>query len=239
MTNFSLKNIQKSFGANRVLNDISLSLQPGSVTAIVGDNGAGKSTLLKVMSGTLSPDSGQVLLGERELSLDSSEGHRSQGIEMVYQDLALAKQHDVVSNLFVGRELLTSIGFLNRRGMIHAATEALSQIGIEIEDILAPVKSLSGGQQQAIAIARAIMFNPKVLLLDEPTAALAEREVLRVLDIIRQQRSQGRTIVLVSHRLNDVFAVADRIIAMKQGTVMANLCTDATTVNHVIELIVS
>ena len=239
MSGLLLDNISKSFGSVDVLKSISTAFNAGQVTAIVGDNGAGKSTLLKLMAGIHAPDRGSVALyGKSLIDLSASE-HRRCGIEMVYQDFALAKQHDVVTNLFLGRERTHSwFGFLNRRAMREAAQLELDRLGIQIPDLKKPVGLLSGGQQQAVAIARAVLFNPKVLLLDEPTAALAAREVGQVLDLIRQQKQQGRIVILVSHRLNDVFAVADRIVVMKQGSIKNDTPTSDTTLSQVVENIV-
>jgi ABC-type sugar transport system ATPase subunit len=237
MSGLTLKNISKSFGAVDVLKRIDARFDAGQVTAIVGDNGAGKSTLLKMMAGIYAPDSGSLCLGKEELTKRSASEHRRRGIEMVYQDFAIAKQHDVVTNLYLGRED-TRFGFLNRKTMRDKAVVELERLGIKIPDLTKPAGLLSGGQQQAIAIARAILFNPKVLLLDEPTAALAAREVAQVLDLIRQQKQQGRVVILVSHRLNDVFAVSDRIVVMKQGSIKTDTPTAATTLNQVVEHIV-
>jgi ABC-type sugar transport system ATPase subunit len=238
MSGLALENISKSFGAVEVLKHINTHFDGGQVTAIVGDNGAGKSTLLKLMAGIHMPDEGTIKLGGEELVRLPASEHRRRGIEMVYQDLAVAKQHDVVTNLYLGRELIR-FGFLDRKTMRKKASEELDGLSIKIPDLNRPVGLLSGGQQQAIAIARAVMFDPKVLLLDEPTAALAAREVDEVLDLIRQQKQRHRVVILVSHRLNDVFAVADRIVVMKHGQIAADMPTKATTLSKVVEHIVS
>jgi simple sugar transport system ATP-binding protein len=239
MNALQLEKIGKSFGAVEVLSDVTIGFEEGKVTAIVGDNGAGKSTLLKIISGAHAPDSGSIKLHGEDLTSLPVAAYRGHGIEMVYQDLALAKQQDVVANLFMGHEQASPVlGYLHRRRMTALARQELDKLGIRIGDLNAPVGSLSGGQQQSIAIARAALFDPKVLLLDEPTAALAAREVEHVLELIRQQRFLGRLIILVSHRLNDVFAVADRIIVMKQGRLVADDPVPATTLNRVIEKIV-
>ncbi len=239
MSGLTLDNISKSFGAIEVLKRISTHFDNGQVTAIVGDNGAGKSTLLKLIAGIHAPDEGNIKLDGQELIKMSASEHRRRGIEMVYQDLAVAKQHDVVTNLYLGRELTrTWFCFLNRTAMRKQAKAELDRLGVTIPDLNKAVGLLSGGQQQAVAIARALLFNPKVLLLDEPTAALAAREVEQVLNLIRQQKGQGRAVVLVSHRLNDVFAVADRIIVMKQGKIVADDPVGATSLSAVIEHIV-
>jgi ABC-type sugar transport system ATPase subunit len=235
-----LHDITKSFGAYRVLHGVSTEIRPGEVTAIVGDNGAGKSTLLKIMAGIHQPDKGSISVYGDELTTASPSAHRRAGIEMVLQDLGLAKQQNVPANLFMGRELYHPMtGLLSGRSMKQKTAEALHKLGIDIQNLNLPVENLSGGQQQAIAIARAVLFDPKVLLLDEPTAALAVREVEKVLDLIRQQKQHGRIVILVSHRLNDVFAVANRIIVMKQGSIISDLPVSETSIPKTVEKIVS
>ncbi len=239
MNGLTLHHISKSFGSVDVLKQITTHFDAGQVTAIVGDNGAGKSTLLKLMAGIHAPDEGQILLDGEVLSKRCPADHRRRGIDMVYQDLAIAKQHDVVTNLFLGREITRRWGcFLNRAAMRKTAQRELDRLGITIPDLNRPVGVLSGGQQQAVAIARAVLFNPKVLLLDEPTAALAAREVEQVLILIRQQKQQGRVVILVSHRLNDVFAVADRLLVMHQGRIKLDTPSEATTLAQIVEHIV-
>jgi ABC-type sugar transport system ATPase subunit len=237
MTTLEAHNITKAFDAVEVLRGISLTFQPGSVTALVGDNGAGKSTFLKILAGVHTPTGGKICLHGAPLERGVTASHREAGIEMVYQDLALAKNHDIVTNLFLGRER-DSFGFLRRREMLSQAKTTLDQLEINLPRLTQKVGTLSGGQQQAVAIARAVLFNPKVLLLDEPTAALAAREVERVIDLIQKQKALGRIIILVSHRLNDVFAVADRIIVLKRGQVFSDDPSTALTLAEVVQRIV-
>ncbi|MGE4351674.1 MAG: ATP-binding cassette domain-containing protein [Bdellovibrionales bacterium] len=240
MTTLSLDGITKSFGAVDVLRGVSVPFTPGEVTAIVGDNGAGKSTLLKIIAGQYPPDGGRILLNGQAIERAEARIHRKLGIEMVYQDLALAKRQSVLANLFMGRELSHPLtGFLCRKKMTLLAKEKLEQLSLRLDDVTHPVGLLSGGQQQAIAIARAVMFDPQILLLDEPTAALAAREVAHVLNVIRLQRNHARSVILISHRLHDVLDVADRIIVMKQGQVIADLATKATSLTQLVEMIVS
>ncbi|MDD5585530.1 MAG: ATP-binding cassette domain-containing protein [Alphaproteobacteria bacterium] len=239
MSALLVKDISKTFGAVQALKPLSMGFEPGEVTAIVGDNGAGKSVLLKLLAGVFRPDGGSIKLGKKELTRLSATQRRAQGIEMVYQDLALAKQQDVITNLYMGREIIrTWLGFLNRKAMTKEAERGLGRIGIKLPDLRMPVGLMSGGQQQAVAIARAAQFNPKVLLLDEPTAALGAHEVQQVLDLIRWEKEQGRIVVFVSHRLNDVFAVADRIVVMKQGVVVADTRAAVTSLEQVVANIV-
>jgi simple sugar transport system ATP-binding protein len=234
-----LEGIFKHFGSLEVLNDVSLQFAAGTVTAIVGDNGAGKSTLLKIMAGIYAPSAGRINFNGVEITRLSADQRRAGGMEMVYQDLALAPQQDVVTNLFVGREESSFGGWLKRGSMRHRAAAKLAELGIEIKDLSQRVELLSGGQQQAVAIARALLFNPQVLLLDEPTAALAVREVERVLEIIRLQRQAKRIVILVSHRLNDVLAVSDRVVVLKHGRVAADKAAANLSLSQVVESIVS
>jgi ABC-type sugar transport system ATPase subunit len=240
MNGLQLQGIGKSYGPQQVLKSIDLDFAAGQVTAIVGDNGAGKSTLLKIIAGLCRPDIGHIHLDGSNLTALAAGSHRAHGIEMVYQDLALARQQDVTTNLFLGRELTrTPFGILDRRMMRQWARQELDRLGIVIAHHDRPVGLLSGGQQQAVAIARAVLFDPKVLLLDEPTAALAAREVQQVIDLVRTQRELGRIVILVSHRLNDVFAVADRIVVLKQGSLVADTPAAGTSLPQVVEAIVS
>jgi ABC-type sugar transport system ATPase subunit len=235
----SVEHLQKSFSHREVLQNISLQFQPGTVTAIVGDNGAGKSTFLKCLSGYYLPTSGILQLGDTEINDLSSEERRELGIEMVYQDLALAKQQDIVTNLFLGRELKKYSLFLDQKKMKFIAKEHFEKLGMEFSDLSQLVQVLSGGQQQILAIARATLFHPKVLLLDEPTAALAVREVDKVLEMIKLQKKLGRIVIIVSHRLNDIFAVADRIIVMKKGTLYSDDLVENVSLVEIVSRIVS
>ncbi len=239
METLSAKHITKSFGACEVIHDISTSFHAGTVSAIVGDNGAGKSTFLKILGGAHRPTRGEVRLGATSLEGYSPLRHREAGIEMVYQDLALSRCHDVATNLYAGRELKTKIGTLDRAAMRSGAESVLASLKINIPNIRVEVGTLSGGQQQAIAIARALLFDPKVLLLDEPTAALAAREVGQVIELILREKARGRTVILVSHRLNDVFAVSDRIIVLKRGAIYSDDPANGLTLAEVVQRIVA
>lgn len=230
--------ISKSYGSVTVNTDISLQFSSGTVTAIVGDNGAGKSTFLKILAGAVRPDSGSLSLADAKLTEFSPQFHRSAGIEMVYQDLALAKNHDIVTNLFAGREIARSFGSIDQGAMRVQAQQILESLAIDLPSLTTRVGNCSGGQQQSIAIARALLFNPKVLLLDEPTAALGAREVSRVLEIIRQQKRAGRAVVFVTHRLNDVFEVADRIVVLKKGKVFSDDPAADLSLTEVVQRIV-
>lgn len=238
-----LTNIRKSFGAVDVLHGVDLELAAGEVIGLVGDNGAGKSTLMKMITGMYHADSGSITLeGNSILQLDPG-ARRALGIEMIYQDLALAKQQDVASNIFLGREPVRKFlgvfpGFVDKAEMDRRAAEMIRRLGANLPSINRSVGSFSGGQQQTVAIARALTFNPKLVIMDEPTAALAVREVQGVLDLIRRLKSEGIAVILISHRLNDVLNVTDRIAVLRHGRVVANLVTAQTNMNEVVAAIV-
>lgn len=218
----ALKGISKRFGAVQALTAVDFEVGAGEVVALVGDNGAGKSTLIKIISGILPIDEGQVLFDGRPVSLNGPQASSSLGIATVYQDLALCDNLDVVGNLFLGRELRTPgvrklAGWLDETAMEQQATELLQRLSVSIPSVRTQVASLSGGQRQSIAVARAMMGSPKVVLLDEPTAALGVAQTKQVLDLIRRLREQGLGVVVISHNMVDVFSVADRIIVMRLG----------------------
>ncbi|MFK8079271.1 MAG: ATP-binding cassette domain-containing protein [Granulosicoccus sp.] len=233
--------VKKGFGAVSVLHGVDLYVGSGEVVGLVGDNGAGKSTLMKIVTGIYQADEGTIEL-ENESVLHLTPGaRRSRGIEMIYQDLALAKQQDVASNIFLGREPtrnILGINIVDRSRMKQEAQIMIDRLGARLPSITRPVGSFSGGQQQSVAIARALTFDPKIVIMDEPTAALAVREVQSVLDLIRQLKSQGISVILISHRLNDVLSVTDRIVVLRQGQAAANLITSQTSMPEIVSAIV-
>jgi ABC-type sugar transport system ATPase subunit len=235
--------VTKRFGAVQVLNGVDLTIEAGSVTGLVGDNGAGKSTLMKTITGLYAVDEGTVTFNGRDVMGQGPGARRSLGIEMIYQDLALAKQQDVAANIFLGREpLRRPFGFfpsvVDKAKMDVEARKMIDRLGARIPSISRPVGLFSGGQQQTVAIARALTFNPKLVIMDEPTAALAVREVESVLKLIRQLKSEGIAVILISHRLNDVMEVTDRIVVLRQGRIEADLATRKTQMKEVVEYIV-
>ncbi|MEW6632825.1 MAG: ATP-binding cassette domain-containing protein [Pseudomonadota bacterium] len=243
MTLLSLRGIRKSFGAVDVLHGVDLSIAAGEVVGLVGDNGAGKSTLMKTITGIYRADTGSIEFdGKDILALDPGQRRRL-GIEMIYQDLSLAKQQDVASNIFLGREPTKRLfglfpGFVDKGEMDRQASRMIERLGAHLPSINRSVGSFSGGQQQTVAIARALTFNPKLVIMDEPTAALAVREVQSVLDLIRRLRSEGIAVILISHRLNDVLSVTDRIVVLRHGRADADLVTAKTNMNEVVSRIV-
>lgn len=243
MSLLKLTNIRKSFGAVDVLHGVNLEVTAGEVIGLVGDNGAGKSTLMKTITGMYTADDGEITMnGQSILDLDPGK-RRALGIEMIYQDLALAKQQDVASNIFLGREPVKKFlgvlpGMVDKRTMDKKAQEMIDRLGAHLPSINRPVGSFSGGQQQTVAIARALTFDPKLVIMDEPTAALAVREVQSVLELIRSLKAEGISVILISHRLNDVLGVTDRIVVLRQGVATTNLETKQTTMTEVVSAIV-
>jgi ABC-type sugar transport system ATPase subunit len=219
-------NIQKSFGAVQALRSVALTLHHGEVLGLVGDNAAGKSTLMKVLSGAYIPDAGDILINSKKVHITNPEDSRRLGIEMVYQDYALANNLDVSANVFLGREVvkwrLGPIGMMDKKSMEEEARSLLDRLRIEIDNVRLKVENLSGGQRQAVAIGRATAFDAKVIIMDEPTAALSVAAIGKVLDLIRELKSLGSSIIMISHRLEDVYEVSDRIIVLRHGRKVAD-----------------
>ncbi len=243
MSLLQINGVSKHFGAVQVLNGVDLTVEAGTVVGLVGDNGAGKSTLMKTITGIYAVDAGDVFLSGESLNGIAPGARRKRGIEMIYQDLALAKQQDVAANIFLGREPTKWAfgflpGFVDKARMDKDALQMIARLGARIPSIHRPVGMFSGGQQQTVAIARALTFNPKLVIMDEPTAALAVREVESVLKLIRQMKEEGIAVILISHRLNDVFEVTDRIVVLRQGRIEADLQTKKTQMREVVSYIV-
>jgi ABC-type sugar transport system ATPase subunit len=231
------------FGGVEALRNVDFEVRPGEIVALAGDNGAGKSTLIKVISGVYVPSSGEVrFLGDLAPAGDP-QGVRSRGIETIYQDLALADNLDVGSNIFLGREpmkRLIGVPVIDRARMAIVAREVLDRLDIHIpqKKLTGPVRMLSGGQRQAIAIGRAIYWNAKLLIMDEPTAALGVPEQRKVMELIRGLRSQGVAVILVSHNLHDIFGVADRIVVMRRGEIVGERATQTTDGDEIVRMMV-
>ncbi|MGT2426382.1 ATP-binding cassette domain-containing protein [Amnibacterium kyonggiense] len=211
----SLKGITKRFGAVQALSGIDLDVYPGEVVALVGDNGAGKSTFVKILAGVYSPDEGTIVFDGERVSIPSPGAAQQLGISSVFQDLALADNLDVVANLFLGREI--THGVLDEEEMERRSWELLRQLSARIPSVRIPIASLSGGQRQTVAIARSLIGEPKVVILDEPTAALGVAQTAEVLNLVERLRERGLGVILISHNLADVQAVADRVAVLRLG----------------------
>lgn len=220
----NIENLSKHYGGVIALDDVTLSIYQGEIIGLVGDNGAGKSTLMKCVTGSESYSKGKISFDDHQLPCGSPHESRSRGIEMIYQNLSLCLQQDVTSNIFLGREpALNMFGvrtpFLNLRQMKDKAASIIESLNTDI-DVTKKVYELSGGQQQAVAIARSLLENPRLLIMDEPTAALGVKEVEKVLQLINSLKKQGIAVVLISHRLADIYAVADRVVLMSHGKII-------------------
>lgn len=236
-----MEDISKSFGAIKSLDRVNLTLRAGEVLGLVGDNGAGKSTLSKILSGAIIPDSGRILLDSEEVLFASPADARRQRVEMVYQDLSLCDTIDVAGNLLLGREPAWSVlglKLMNKRKMHADAAAMLDHLGVRVPSTRLKVENLSGGQRQTIAIGRAVSFDPLVLIMDEPTAALAVAEVDAVLDLIKMVSAKGVSVILITHRLQDLFVVCDRIMVLYEGRNVAERLIGETNIEEIVNLIV-
>jgi len=232
-----LRGINKSFGAVDVLHDVDFDVVPGEIVALVGDNGAGKSTLVKCIGGTYSIDSGSYVYDGREVTVHSPRDAAALGIEIVYQDLALCDNLDIVQNMFLGRERKSGLT-LDEISMEKAAQETLKSLSVRtVKSVRQRVSSLSGGQRQTVAIAKAVLWNSRVVLLDEPTAALGVAQTAQVLDLVRRLADQGLGVVLISHNMNDVLQVADSIAVLYLGRMAAVVRRSDVDQTKLVELI--
>ncbi len=233
----SLRGVQKSFGPVHVLKGVDLDVRPGRVTALVGDNGAGKSTLIKGIAGIHAFDAGGYTFEGRPVTVHGPRDASALGIEVVYQDLALCDNLDVVDNMFLGREL-KSRGTLDNDSMEERARETLDGLSVRtLQSVRTPVAALSGGQRQTVAIARAVLWNSRIVILDEPTAALGVAQTEQVLALVRRLADKGLGVVLISHNLNEVFEVADDIAVLYLGRMVAQVDVESVTRNQAVELI--
>ena len=231
------RNISKYFGTITALDNVQLTARKGECLGVVGDNGAGKSTLMKVLSGLYKPSSGSLFFNGKEKTLESPRDSQKLGLEMVYQDLALAGNLPIGENIFLGREPIKDYGFvklLDYKKIKELSEAHLDKLKIHVKSSEQKVEELSGGQRQAIAIARATAFNSKIVLMDEPTAALAIKEVSKVLDLINNLKKIGVSVIIISHRMDDIFAVCDRVMALFQGTNFAESKLSETSRDEVI-----
>lgn len=231
-----VKDIHKSFNHVQALRGVSLKAYEGEVLAIVGDNGAGKSTLIKILSGVVTPDSGEIIIDDQHYKKLTPRKASEVGVSTVYQDLALGNTMDVVSNLFLGREYVTA-GFLKKKQMKEEAEQLIRDLDIQIPDVTEPVGNLSGGQRQGVAVARLVHRGGKILIFDEPTAAMGLNESNAVLKLIKKLATENYTVIIISHNLQQVFHISDRICIMRQGKVIKELQTADTTSDEVVSLI--
>ena len=234
-----MRDISVSFGGVHAVNEVSINLRPGEVLGLVGGNGAGKSTLMKVLSGAQVPDSGAILIGGQVATIHNPRDARAYGIECIYQTLALADNLDASANVFLGRELVQPrTGVLDDAAMEDATRRLMKRLNPRFQNFRSAVESLSGGQRQSVAIARAIQFNATNLIMDEPTAALGPAETAQVRDLIRQLKTEGLGIFLISHDIHDVFDLADRISVMYHGRIVDTLDKDKVTTDEVLGMII-
>ena len=238
----SVRDVSKAFGAVQALNGVSFDVHPGEVVALAGDNGAGKSTIIKAISGVFRHDSGEILLGGEPIAFATPHEARENGIETIYQDLALADNLSIGENIFLGREpkrmLFGVLPILDRKRMAGAAQETMARLDFHVTRLDAPVAAFSGGQRQAIAIGRAIYWNARLVIMDEPTAALGVPEQRRVLALVKSLRTQGKGILFISHNLRDIFEVADEIVVFRHGEKAGARKPAETTHDEIVKLMV-
>ena len=233
-----LRNIRKAFGGVRAVDDVSMNLYPGEVFAVLGHNGAGKSTLMKMLAGAYPIDSGDVVIAGEKVNVRTPADAQALGIESIYQTLALADNLDSVANLFLGRELLTRWRTLDDHRMDAEARKVFQRLNKNFTNVRTPVRRLSGGQRQVVAISRAIYFNARILIMDEPTAALGPEETAMVGNLIPQLKDEGVGIFLISHDMHDVFALSDRLAVMKNGKLVGTYRTQDVTEDEVLGMII-
>jgi len=233
-----MRNIRVSFGGVHAVDNVSIDLHAGEVVGLVGGNGAGKSTLMRVLSGAHVADSGEILIQGKPVSISNPRDAKQFGIETIYQTLALADNVDAAANMFLGRELTTRLGSLNDGAMESATRKVMHRLNPNFKNFKIPVMSLSGGQRQSVAIARAVHFNARILIMDEPTAALGPAETAQVRDLVRQLKEEGIGIFLISHDIHDVFDLSDRISVMYHGRVVGTVEKAKVTSDEVLAMII-
>lgn len=237
-----VRNLSKNFGPVQALKDLSMMVRAGEVVALAGDNGAGKTTLIKAISGVYKPSGGEILLRGEPVSFSAPQEAREQGIETIYQDLALADNLSIGANIFLGREpMRKAFGFLpvlDRQKMADAAKTTMALLDFHVSRMDAPVSNFSGGQRQAVAIGRAVYWNAQILIMDEPTAALGVPEQRKVISLIHQLKAQGRGVIFISHNLQDIFAVSDRIVVLRRGVQAGERRIADTTHDEVVKLMI-
>lgn len=233
-----MTDISIAFGGIKAVDHASINLHRGEVVGLLGHNGAGKSTLIKILSGAYKRDAGDIRINGEAATINNPRDAKAYGIETIYQQLAVADNVDAAANLFLGRELVTPIGTLDDAAMESRAREVMGRLNPNFRRFKEPVKALSGGQRQSVAIARAILFNARILIMDEPTAALGPQETAQVGELIKQLKSDGIGIFLISHDIHDVFDLADRLVVMKNGQVVGEARTSDVTKDEVLGMII-
>jgi D-xylose transport system ATP-binding protein len=233
-----LRDIRVAFGGVHAVDGVSVDLFPGEVVGLVGGNGAGKTTLIRTLSGAHPADSGQILIDGEPVTITNTRDAKALGVETIYQTLALADNIDAPGNVFLGRELTTRWGNLDDSAMEDATRKLMGRLNPKFRNFVVPVNSLSGGQRQSVAIARAVHFNARILIMDEPTAALGPAETKEVRELIKQLREEGLGIFLISHDIHDVFDLSDRISVMLQGKLVGTVNKDDVTVDEVLAMII-
>ncbi|NMA97581.1 MAG: sugar ABC transporter ATP-binding protein [Phyllobacteriaceae bacterium] len=233
-----MEDISIAFGGIRAVDRASINLYPGEVVGLLGHNGAGKSTLIKILSGAYKRDTGSIRINGEPATINNPRDAKAYGIETIYQQLAVADNVDAAANLFLGREMVTALGTLDDAAMESKAREVMGRLNPNFRRFKEPVKALSGGQRQSVAIARAILFNARILIMDEPTAALGPQETAQVGELIKQLKSDGIGIFLISHDIHDVFDLADRLVVMKNGQVVGEARTEDVTKDEVLGMII-
>lgn len=238
-----MRNISKTFGAVKALQNVNFEVMPAEIVGLVGDNAAGKSTLMKILSGAYVADQGEIWMNGNKVHISNPVDSRNLGIEMLYQNFALAGNINIYQNIYLGRELTKNylgglFKILDKKMMADCSYELISRLKIDVHRVTKRVKELSGGQQQSVAIARVIAFNAQLIIMDEPTANLGIKEVGRLLDLIRRLKDQGISVIFISHRLDDIFSVGDRVIVLKRGKRIGMRQTKETTEKEVVRLIV-
>jgi D-xylose transport system ATP-binding protein len=233
-----MRDIRIAFGGVHAVDNVSVDLHAGEVVGLVGGNGAGKSTLMRALSGAHPADSGQILIEGKLVAISNPREAKAYGIETIYQTLALADNVDAAANMFLGRELTTRLGSLDDGAMESATRKVMHRLNPNFKNFKSPVKSLSGGQRQGVAIARAVHFNARILIMDEPTAALGPAETAQVRDLIRQLKAEGIGIFLISHDIHDVFDLSDRISVMYHGRIVGTVYREKVTTDELLAMII-
>jgi D-xylose transport system ATP-binding protein len=233
-----MRNISIAFGGIKAVDGVSVDLRPGEVVGLLGHNGAGKSTLIKILSGAYKPDAGEIFVNGEHADISTPRDAKRYGIETIYQTLALADNIDAAGNIFLGREVLTPYGTLDDATMEAETRKVMARLNPHFRRFKEPVKALSGGQRQSVAIARAIYFNARVLIMDEPTAALGPAETQQVADLVLQLKKEGIGIFLISHDIHDVFGLADRVSVMKNGKLVGSASVQDVTQDEVLGMII-